>query len=71
MIKTCASCDYSVPIEGEDGMLECRRRSIEAVGIDEEGAILCTFPSCEPSMWCGDYKHTIRLSGPSNYAMDW
>lgn len=58
-MRTCASCDFSVPIEGdEDGLLECRRHAVQAVGIDEDGAILCTFPSCEPTMWCGDYEHS-------------
>ena len=52
MIHSCGSCDYSVAIEGsQDGLLECRRRSICAVGIDEDGDVVSAFPVCESDMW--------------------
>ena len=72
MIRSCGSCDYSVAIEGSpDGLLECRRRAIRAVGIDEGGDVVSAFPVCEPDMWCGEYYREIRLNNISNYAQEW
>ena len=69
---TCFECDYSVAIEGDDeGLLECHRHAITAVGLDDEGAVVSAFPGCEPYMWCGDFKKTAKLDGPSNYAQEW
>jgi len=70
-MKTCGECDYSVAIEGEDGILECRRHAISAIGMDEDGCLVSAFPACEPYMWCGDFKRTAKLGGPSNYAQEW
>ena len=67
----CKDCDYSVAIEGEADILECRRHAITAVGLDEDGAVVSAFPGCEPYMWCGDFHYTVKLGGPSNYAQEW
>lgn len=70
-MKCCKDCDYSVAVEGEYEMLECHRHAITAVGIDEDGAVVCVFPACEPTMWCGDFEQTFTYSAPSNYAQEW
>ena len=69
-MRTCRDCDYSVAIEGdEEGALECRRHSITAVGLDEDGFLVSAFPACEPTMWCGDWAHTNRLGYDADYSM--
>lgn len=71
-MKCCSNCDYGIAVEGEgDDFLECHRHAITAVGLDEDGEVVCAFPCCEPTMWCGDWARTTKLSGPSNYAMEW
>ena len=70
-MRICKDCDYSVAVEGEDGVLECRRHAISVVGMDEDGSVVSAFPGCDPYMWCGDFEYTVRLDGPSNYAMEW
>lgn len=70
-MRACKDCDYSVAIEGEEETLECRRHAITAVGMDEDGYVVSAFPGCDPYMWCGDYNHTVKLGGPSNYAQEW
>ena len=68
----CKKCDYSVAIEGdESGLLECHRHSIVAVGLDDDGAVVSSFPACEPYMWCGEFERAPKLDGPSNYAQEW
>ena len=62
-MRTCASCDYSLPIEGDaDGLLECRRHAIRVIGIDDDGDAISAFPVCEPSMWCGDWEYTAKVN---------
>ena len=60
-MRTCKDCDYSVAIEGEEGVLECRRHAISAVGMDEDGYVVSAFPGCDPYMWCGDFEYTANL----------
>lgn len=62
-MKICRDCDYSVPIDGDpNGTLECRRHSIRAVGLDEDGFLVSAFPACDPTMWCGDWAYTPKLN---------
>ena len=60
-MRSCASCDYSCPIDG-DVLLECHRHAIRVIGVDDDGYPISAFPVCEPSMWCGDYEYTVRLN---------
>ena len=53
---SCGSCRYSVALEGEPYLMDCRRRSVQLVGLDEYGTAVSAFPTCEPDMWCGDYR---------------
>ena len=62
-MNTCRTCDYSEPIDGDaDGLLECRRHAIRAIGLDDDGDLISAFPTCEPSMWCGDFAYTAKLN---------
>jgi len=70
-MKVCSTCKYSVVIEDDPTMLECRRHAICPVGVDDEGFIVFSFPVCDPYMWCGDYERASQLRGPSNYAQEW
>lgn len=71
-MKLCIDCDFSVAIEGDaDGMLECHRHAIRAVGLDEDGDVVSAFPVCEPDMWCGEFERKFTYNTPSNYAAEW
>ena len=71
-MRTCSTCDFAIKIEGDtDGLLECHRNAIRAVGLDEDGAVVSAFPACEPDMWCGEYAQTFTLGTPNNYAAEW
>ena len=71
-MRTCGSCDFAMKLEGDaDGLLECHRHAIRAVGVDEDGDVVSAFPACEPDMWCGEYERASKHDGPSNDAMDW
>lgn len=73
MKGTCETCDYSIPIEGDpDGYLECHRHAIQAVGIDaEDGSVVSAFPVTEPTLWCGDWKFTAKVSINADFYENW
>ena len=69
MMGSCGSCDYSVPVEGDaEGLLECHRHAIRVVGVDDEGCAISAFPVCEPGMWCGDFRYTVKLDYGESWA---
>lgn len=57
-MRTCGTCGFGVKLEGDaNGLLECHRHAIRAVGIDENGDVVSAFPACEPDMWCGEHEY--------------
>lgn len=69
-MRICRDCRYGVAIDGEVGLLECRRHPPQ-VSVDDDGFAVSTFPVCEPHLWCGDYEKERQLGGLSNYAQEW
>lgn len=68
-MRICRDCYYSVPIDGEVDLLECRRYPPVA-GFVEDG-VATAFPACEPTTWCGEWMRAVEPGGPSNYAQEW
>ena len=54
MTRSCATCEFSQPIEGAD-YGECRRHAPPAMVYFADTSSLASWPRIRPTDWCGDF----------------